>query len=273
MTLSGVRVHYLRAGEGPPLLLLHGTALDSARLSYGQVIPELAKQFTVIALDWPGYGESDKPELEYSMDYYQSVLSDFAEHLGFDSFALAAFSMGGGVALRFALEQPGRISKLILINSYALGGAVHLPFAPRLALRLPGVADFVWRRLGDNRLFLSLCLRYFILGDARRATPELVDEVEAQLSAEGLQFAFMAWLRRELGSLRLLTNYKLRLREVQVPTLLIHGSKDLVIPAYRSSRAAKLIPNAELCLLRGCGHWTPREAPTEVVRAMTKFLT
>lgn len=270
--LSGVRVHYLCAGKGPPLLLLHGTALDSGRLSYAEMMPELAERFTVIAPDWPGYGESDKPSLEYSMDFYHEVPCGFIEHLGFERFSLAAFSMGGGIALRYALEHPKRISKLILINSYALGGAVHLPFAPRLALRLPGVADFIWKRLGDNRLFLSLCLKYLVLGNPGRVTPELVDEVGAQLSVEGLQFAFMTWLRRELGSLRLLTNYKLKLRDVQMPTLLIHGSKDLVIPAYRSRRAAKLIPNAELCILRGCGHWTPREAPGEVLGALTKFL-
>ena len=273
ITLSGVRVHYLCAGEGPPLILLHGTALDSARLSYAQLIPQLAQRFTVIALDWPGYGESDKPQLEYSMDFYHTVLSEFIEHLGFDSFALAAFSMGGGVALKFALEHHERVSKLILINSYALGGAVHLPFAPCLALRLPGVADFIWRHLGDNRLFLSLCLKYLVLGNAHRATPELIDDVKAQLSVEGLQFAFMTWLRRELGSVKLATNHRHKLRELQVPTLLIHGSRDLIIPAYRSRRAAKLIPNAELCILKGYGHWTPREAPTEVLGAMLKFLT
>lgn len=272
VTLPDVRVHYLWAGEGPPLLLLHGTALDSSRLSYAEIIPELAKQFTVIALDWPGYGESDKPALEYSMDFYYRVLCDFVEQLGFDDFALAAFSMGGGVALKFALKQPERVSRLILINSYALGGAVHLPFAPRLALRLPGVADFIWRRLGDNRLFLSLCLRYLVYGHSRRVTPALISEVKEQLSVEGLQFAFMTWLRRELGNIKLATNYKLRLLDLQIPTLLIHGSRDLIIPAYRSRRAAKLIPNAELCILKGCGHWTPREAPTKVFEAIREFL-
>ncbi len=272
ITLADLRLHYLAAGrEGPPLLLLHGTALDSGRLSYGALLPELARHFQVFALDWPGYGDSDKPKLEYTMDFYQKVLHGFVDHLGFEKVAIAAFSMGGAVALRFALEHPERLHKLALISSYGLGAGVPLPLVPRLLLKLPGVADFVWRQLRTRRGLLSWLVKRLVFGRAKRVTPAMLADVRAQLELEGLQNAFTNWLGGELGPLRLVTDLRRELKDLQTETLLLHGTRDLVIPAYRSRRAARLLPNARLHLVRGAGHWLPREAPDEVLEALLEF--
>lgn len=272
VTLSGLRLHYLTAGEaGPPLLLLHGTALDSGRLTYGAVLSGLAQHFKVFALDWPGYGASDKPERDYTMDFYQGVLLEFVEHLGFEFFNLAAFSMGGAVALRFALEHPERLSKLALISSYGLGATLHLPLFPRLLLNLPGVADFAWRQLRTQRGLLAWLVKRFIFGRGNLVTPAMLEDLRAQLELEGLQFAFTSWLGGEVGHLRLATNLRRKLSELTTETLLIHGTRDLVIPAYRSWRAMRLLPTAHLHLVKGAGHWLPREAPDEVLTVLLEF--
>ena len=267
-----LKLHYLEAGHGKPLLLLHGTALDSAELTYGALLPELAAERRVIALDWPGYGKSDKPAAAYTMRFYQDVLATFVNRLGLDQFGVAAFSMGGGVALGFVLEHPEHVQNLILIDSYALGGGVHIPFLPFLLLRLPGVAPLVWHLLAENETFLAFCLRHFICGQGRSVDARMIADVQRQLELPGLYRAFTDWLGRELGAFRLTTDHRRLLKRVSTKTLLIHGGRDLVIPAWRARRAAKLMPNVEAHILPKIGHWAPREAPNEVLRVMLKFL-
>ena len=181
--------------------------------------------------------------------------------------------MGGGVALQYALTQPGRLSSLVLIDSYGLGRSVHLPLLPYLALRLPGVTPLAWWSLKRSRFLLRWCLKRLVFGRASKVTEALVDEVRAQLELEGLQFAFTNWLRGEVGRFRLVTSWHTRLRQFDTPTLLIHGSRDLIIPAYRSRRAASVLPDAQLRVIRGAGHWTPREAPEAVCAALEAFFS
>ena len=274
ITLNGLKLHYLSAGDrGPPLLLLHGTALDSAKLTYGQLMPKLSQNFRVFALDWPGYGKSDKPVTEYTMAFYEEVLRAFVTYLELDKVNLVAFSMGGGVALQYALARPDQLISLVLIDSYGLGSSVHVPLLPYLALRLPGIAPALWWAIKQSRFLLRWCLKRFVFGRSTEVTEQLVDEVRAQLELEGLQFAFTNWLRGEVGRFRLVTSHHTRLRQLDVPTLLVHGSRDLIIPAYRSRRAAKALPNAQLHIIKGAGHWTPREAPEAVCKALEDFLS
>ena len=272
LDLAGLTVHYLTAGSGTPLLLLHGTALDSAQLTYGALIPELARHYRVIAPDWPGYGKSDKPKLEYSMQFYEAILTAFIKELKLDKFDVAAFSMGGGITLGYALENPERIKRLILIDSYALGGGVHVPLLPFLALRLPGAPSLIWHSLKTSDAFLSFCLRHFVCGQGSSVTPQMVQDVKAQLGLPGLYEAFTDWLTRELGALRLSTNHRHALATINAPTLLIHGGRDLIVPAWRARRAAQLMPNVKAHILPKAGHWTPREASETVLELMLEFL-
>ncbi len=269
LNLGDYKVHYLEAGSGRPLLLLHGTALDSAALTYGKMIPELAKHFHVYALDWLGYGDSDKPEMDYSSSNYSSLLVKFIEALRLEHFSMVAFSMGGAMALSYALEHQDNLEKLVLIDSYGLGRMVHVPTLPYVLLHTPGVTHFMWRLL-STQLFLEFCLKYIVFGNAKRVTPEVVADVKRQLELKDLQRASVSWLRSEIGLVRLTTRHK-HLGALNVPTLLLHGSKDIVIPAWRSRRAARAIPKAQLKILRGFGHWLPREASREVLGALLQF--
>jgi pimeloyl-ACP methyl ester carboxylesterase len=271
LTLGDYKVHYLEAGSGKPLLLLHGTALDSASLTYGAMIPELAKHFHVYALDWLGYGDSDKPEMDYSSSNYSSLLAKFIEALKLEKFSMVAFSMGGAMAMSYALGHQENLEKLVLIDSYGLGRIVHVPTLPYVLLHTPGVTGFIWKLFSKQR-FLDFCLKYFVFGQAERVTPEVVADVKRQLELKGLQQASVSWLRSEIGLVRLKTRHK-HLGALNVPTLLLHGSRDLVIPAWRSRRAAKAIPKAQLKVLRGYGHWLPREASQEVLENLLSFLS
>ena len=273
LNVAGLPTHILRAGDtGPPLVLLHGTAIDSARLTFGPSLPELGRHFRVYAPDLPGYGDSPSPLTGTELPLLDEFLPTFLDAIGEQSAHLAGFSMGGGLALGYALDRPDRVDRLILIDSYGLGGTIHLPVLPYLALRIHSADKPVWWALRRNERLLRWFLATFVLGERRLASPQLVREVHEHLSRPGAEAAFMSWLRQEIRPGLLRTNYRERLRSLQTPTLILHGARDLIVPAYRARRAARLVPRARLIQVRGCGHWLPREAREVMEREMVRFL-
>ncbi|HET8985191.1 MAG TPA: alpha/beta fold hydrolase, partial [Trueperaceae bacterium] len=141
--VNGVRCHYLEAGTGPPVVLLHGTAIDSASLSFGPSLPFLAEHRHVMALDWPGYGLSERPSVTTTMEEYVALLEAFLDAKGLSAAHLAGFSMGGAVALGLALRAPQRVESLTLIGSYGLDARVPVPLVPYLAMRTPRLSGGV----------------------------------------------------------------------------------------------------------------------------------
>jgi 2-hydroxymuconate-semialdehyde hydrolase len=273
VSVDGVRVHYLRRGRGAPLLLLHGFTVGSSRLTYGPSLEPLSEHFDVIAPDLPGYGFSGTPDTLYTTADYVRFVVGFLDALGLEKVNLVGFSKGGAIALGVGLEHPERVRKLLLVSAYALNRWVTLPFLPYLALRTPWLIRFFWRSLRRSRRLLPWYLKHVIFGDARAVTEQLLDEVREPLSREGSEAAFIAWLRGELGMFHYATDYSRRLKELRVPTLFLHGTRDLVVPVQGARRASKLAPNAELKLVRRCGHWLPREATEAFVEAATAFFT
>ena len=270
--VDGRSVSYVRMGQGQPLVLLHGFTLGHSTLTYGPSIGPLSQHFEVIAPDLPGYGSSDPLPQPFSTEDYTEFLAHFLDALGLEETFLVGFSKGGGIALGFALQHPKRVSKLVLVSSYALSGAVQIPLLPYLALHTPGLAKVVWRSLRNVKGLLPFYLKNLVFGNANNVTDDIIAEIREPLNERGSERAFMTWLRGEMGPLHLKTNYADKLTELRVPTLLLHGTKDLVVPARRAKRAANLVPNVELELLRGCGHWVPREMPDRFVNVLRTFL-
>jgi len=273
VTVGGVRVHYLRRGRGTPLLLLHGFTVGTSRLTYGPSLAPLAEHFDVIAPDLPGYGLSGSPETLYTTADYVRFVAGFLDALGLERVNLVGFSKGGAIALGVGLEHPERVHKLVLVSAYALNHWVTLPFLPYFALRTPWLVRFFWRSLRRYRRLLPWYLKRVIFGDSRAVTEQLLAEVREPLAKEGSEAAFIAWLRGELGMFHYATDYSRRIEELGVPTLFLHGTRDLVVPVQGARRAAKLAPNAHLQLVRRCGHWLPREATGAFVGAVTAFFT
>ncbi len=271
VVVDGVRVHYLRQGQGPPLLLLHGFTVGSSTLTYGPAIGPLSETFDVIAPDLPGYGLSESPETLYTTADYVQFVVKFLDALGLEKVNLVGFSKGGAIALGVGLEHPERLCKLMLVSAYALNHWITLPFLPYFALRNPWLVRFFWRSLRRYRRLLPWYLKRVIFGDAKAVTEQLLTEVREPLSREGSEAAFMAWLRGEMGMLHYATDYSRHITELRVPTLFLHGTRDRVVPPRGARRAAKLAPNASLRLVRRCGHWLPREATGALITAACEF--
>ena len=266
LVVNGLRIHYLEQGQGTPLILLHGTAIDSAHLSYGPSISVFAQHFRVIAPDWPGYGESEYPRRALSIQDYVDLLKGLVEQLKLKDFHLLGFSMGGAVALSYALNHSLR--SLTLVSSYGLGKWVHIPFLPFIALRVPTLAASILTGLRLSKPLTGLVLRYLIFARPSLATPALIDEVYVQLKKPYVEEAFMKWIQGEVGLRYFRSNFQQKLSSLNLPTLLLHGSRDLVIPSVYARKASEKIPHAKLYVIPHCGHWVMREQ-TQIFQEQT----
>jgi pimeloyl-ACP methyl ester carboxylesterase len=271
--VQGIRVHYLTAGEsGSPVLLLHGGGRDSGCLTYRQTMGPLAEHHRVFALDWPGYGESDTPDLPYSNGCYVDFLGRFMDSLGLKSASLVGLSLGGGASLGLALQCPERVDKLVLVDSYGLGQELILPAVSYRFIRSSLLYRSMERVMDSTRPMVRLTLGITVIHDRRRLGRDVIERVWRQVNRPGAGRAWRVFQTNEVSPQGLRTNYVTQLGQVRVPTLIVHGDHDRVLPVAWARRAHKLIPNSRLRVIPDCGHWPPVEKPEVFNEAVVEFL-
>lgn len=266
-----LRLHYHEAGVGndTTIVLLHGGGPGASSWSnFARNIPVLAQRFHVLAVDQPGYGRSDKPtEHPQYFVHSASALSDLLDTLGItDRVHLLGNSLGGGAAVRFALDYPERAGRLVLMGPGGL--SVNL-FAPDPTEGVKNLGRFSYEPTREN---LEAFLRIMVF-DQSLITPELVEERFASAStpeslaaakAMGKSFSSAEFEKGMLWR----DAYKLRQR-----VLLIWGREDRVNPLDGALVALKMIPRAQLHVFGGCGHWAQLEKFDEFNRLTADFLT
>lgn len=260
-------VRYFVAGEGAPVVLLHGIGLDSARVSWRYALPALADDFRVYAPDLPGHGASDKPDVRYTTDYFRDVLAGFLDELGLAAPRLVGISMGGGIALGHALDHGAE--RLVLVDSYGLGGDAPWRPAASVLLRMPFAHRRWWASVGASKESVRAHLDQLVAGDP---PGDLVADVYEAVQDADVGRAVESWQRSEFRSTGLETNYAGRLGDLDVSTMLVHGTEDPLLPATWSERAVERLPDAELRLFERCGHWPPRENRERFERELRRFL-
>jgi pimeloyl-ACP methyl ester carboxylesterase len=271
--VGGVRTHYLAAGEaGSPVLLLHGGGLDSASLTWRLAIGPLAAQHRVVAPDMPGYGESDRPDVHYSVDYYVGFLGHLIDALGLERASLVGLSLGGAIALGYALATPERVERLVLVDSHGLGEEIPYGALGYLLVHAPWLNEWSWAWLARNRKLVRRSLEGLVY-DRSLVSEALVEEAYQLLQRPGVGAAWRALQRNETIWLRSRTVYVDRLSQVRAPTLILHGAGDSLVPVAWAERAQRLIPGARLAVVAGAKHWLPREKPEEFNRLVGEFLS
>lgn len=266
------------AGPRPDVLLLHGGGLDSASLSWRGLGGTLASAgYRVVAPDHPGFGRSPRAPWTATQERLVAYVAELTGALDLRSYVAGGLSLGGGLTIGHALDRPPGLVGAMLFGSYGLmgrqytgagAGPAHL--ATWAAVRT-GALDAIGRATTSNRAMLERSLRG-ALQDADRRTPELVDEVAEAAARPGAFEVFGEWQRDQYGPRRLRTDYRDRLREVDVPTLVVHGERDAGVPVDVARDAARALPDARLVVVPGAGHWVQRDRPEAVEPAVLAFL-
>ncbi|HET7323994.1 MAG TPA: alpha/beta hydrolase [Halococcus sp.] len=266
---ESVGIRYLTAGEkneGPPVVLLHGIGLDAASVSWKYALPHFADEHRVIALDFPGHGESDESEL-YTTEYYINVLGGLLDVLDIDTVCLAGISMGGAVALGHTLDNQQMVERLVLVDSYGLGR--DAPWRPggSALVRMPGFDGLLGAGFALNPAIVAGSLAGVVVN-----TPAgFVTDVYRAVGPAAAR-ALSQWQRDEFRACGLRTCYLDRLSELRTPTLLIHGREDPIFPIGWSERATERIRENAFEVFENCGHWPPREYPEKFNRVVSGFL-
>lgn len=269
VSIHGHEVGYRAGGEGQVILLLHGIA-GSSRTWRG-VMPALAERYRVLAPDLLGHGESAKPVGDYSLGAYASGLRDLLDVLDVPSATIVGHSFGGGVAMQLAYQHPERCDRLVLVASGGLGREVswmlRLLALPGSELVMPILFPPLLRDRGDDvgRFLHDRGIRSPRVDEMWRSYGSLADSPNRR--------AFLRTLRAviEPGGQVVSAMDRIGLAAA-VPTLIVWGEHDDIIPVAHAHAAHEAIPGSRLVVLEGATHFPHAEHPGRFVAALTDLM-
>jgi pimeloyl-ACP methyl ester carboxylesterase len=274
VTLHGDALDYVDVGSGPPVVFVHG--LLGSHRTWAHLLSALGADHRVVAPDLVGHGGSAKPRGDYSLGAHAATLRDLLDQLGLDRVILVGHSLGGGIALQFAYLFPTRVQRLVLVSSGGLGRELSLLLR---AATLPG-AEWVlpllassWARgrveavgRGVGRLLGRVGMRPGSdLTEAWRGFVSLGDADSRR--------AFLASSRAVIdpGGQTVTARPHLH-RLATVPTLLVWGARDRVIPSMHAARAAEAIPGSRVEIFERAGHFPHLDDPDRFLRVLRDFM-
>jgi len=268
--LHGHPVTYHQMGEGPAVLLIHG--ITSSSRTWREVMPALAEHYTVIAPDLLGHGRSAKPRGDYSLGAYASGLRDLLVALEIPRATVVGHSLGGGVAMQFAYQFPERVERLVLVDSGGLGGEVSLVLR---AATLPG-AEYVLPLLASSPLRGAGAALGSVLGRVGlRASADVRGMAEGfeSLGDGDARRAFVHTARSVIdpAGQRVDATDRLYLAE-HVPSLIVWGEKDRMIPVKHAHEAHANMPGSRLEVFAGAGHFPFNDDPERFAALLLDFL-
>jgi pimeloyl-ACP methyl ester carboxylesterase len=254
IVVFGTKIHYVEAGSGPVVILLHG--LGGSTQNWALNIPVLAQKFRVIVPDQIGFGKSDKPFINYRVGTYVDYLDQFCKQLKIDRVSLVGNSMGGWVAAAYTIAFPGRVERLVLVD--AAGYAPPPNFDYRILYGLnPSTREGMKQiaaRVFYNKIFLS---------DA------FIDQAMALRITAGDGYTINSLIESITRGEDFVDS---GVKSIKHPTLVVWGRQDGLTPLSDGERFKKDISNSTFLVLDECGHVPQFEKAAEFNAAVLKFL-
>lgn len=266
-TVRGMRLRYIEAGSGPPLVLLHTlrTQLDL----FQRVIPRLAERHRVFALDLPGHGHSDIPDADYSAPFFIGVVEAFLDRLDLGDAVLLGESIGGTIALGLAARGNPRVRAAVAINAYDYDRGRGLRRVSPVAWLVFGVNDIPVLGATVARLRQYRIVKHVLDGGLHRGG--LPDPLAREMYAVGNRPGHARALASLVHHWPSWEAERERYGDIRVPVLLLYGEHDWSRPAERAD-AARRIPWATSHTVESAGHFLSLDAPEDVVRNVVEFV-
>ncbi|MGB7588477.1 MAG: alpha/beta fold hydrolase [Solirubrobacterales bacterium] len=264
--LPGAEVNYADIGEGEPILFVHGLA--GCWRNWLENLPHFARTHRAIALDLPGFGHSPMPTWPIDMPTYGRLIHDFCEKLGIDRVAaLVGNSMGGFVSTEAVIERPGRFDRLVLVSAAGISFAEVQGRRAEAAVRMfEAVFPFA---AGSGQTWLTRPrARQFAFGNIfhypNRVRRELLaEQIEPSIRSPGFPEAI-----RAIGGY----DTRHRLPEIEIPTMVVWGLSDRIVPVEAAIGYHRLIPGSRLEIFERTGHVPQMERPARFNAVLDEFL-
>ncbi len=259
------QVHYLMAGQGEPILLIHGFPTSS--FLWRKVMTGLSTEFQVIAMDLPGYGKSDKRIGDsYSFRYYSRIISGFLSNLKLESITLGVHDVGGPIGLYWMVQNMEKVKRLMLFNTLVypqFSWAVKL-FG--LATVIPGVKDWLTSPTGIKK---ALQLGVY---QKNNLTPEIFQQYQAPFEEKNSRKVLLKSVHRL--SLKGFAEIEQKLPNFHGPVQIIYGEKDKILPkvGITMKKVQEDLPQAQIHALPDCGHFLQEDAPEQISEILLSWM-
>ena len=255
--VNGSVIRYLEDGPSDckTLILLHGIGASAERWS--RVIPTLSRDYRVIAPDIIGFGYSDKPVVEYTMDFFIDFFESFLDNLGISEASIIGSSLGGHIATEFAIRFPHMVEKLVLVSP-----------AGMMRKSTPTLDKYIMAALYPEYQRVYEVFSEMVY-DSNTINQETLMDFVNRMNLPNAKYAFMS----TLSGIRYAPRLTGRLSNITAPTLLMWGENDTTIPLAEYGHQYNEIPNMEeLVVIKKCGHIAPIERPATFNRIVLRFL-
>ncbi|HEY5178812.1 MAG TPA: alpha/beta fold hydrolase [Dermatophilaceae bacterium] len=268
--LSGHELAYLDSGDGPAVLFIHG--LTNSSRSWARLVDALNTDHRILAPDLYGHGASAKPMRDYSLSAHAATLRDLLDRLGIDRVTLVGHSLGGGIAMQFCYLFPERANRLVLVSSGGLGRSVspllRAATLPGAGLVLPLIASG-WVRGRGNAVGRTLGRLGW------RPSPDVTEIWRGftSLADADTRRAFLATTRSVIDPGGQTVTVHDRLPTIMdIPTLVVWGTRDRMIPAWHATAAQEAIPGSRVELFEGAGHFPHLDEPERFAQVLRDFI-
>lgn len=266
--IDGLAVNYVRQGRGPVVVLVHG--LGGFAESWRGTIDALAPRADVIALDLPGFGLSAKPRARYDLDFFVRVLHGFFAALGLEQVSLVGHSLGGAIAVAYALTHPSRCDRIALLSAIVPGFDYRPSWLYRTATVRPlGELAALCARRPLYRAAIARCFH----APTAREVDALIDWSYVARTGWEAKAAYLSTLRDIRSDFEGRGEaYRRVVGTLALPVLLVHGRQDPVVPAGHCATVSKGFRRASVKWLDACGHFPQLEHRDTVNRWLEDFL-